>query len=391
MELNSYFTDFLSEIRLPDDYVDECRKAHETLRQRLEQDPELSKIIVSTFLQGSYKRDTIIRPDKDAKADVDVVVVTKLNKDEYSPDKAFDVFIPFLEKHYKDKYQLQGRSIGIHLKYIDLDLVITATPSESQWGILQSPSVKDDNTLSVLTDWSLNKQWIPPASRSKDYKNPSNEEWKSEPLYIPDRERKTWERTHPLAQIQWTRDKNKRCNGHYVNVVKAVKWWYRHQKNTPKYPKGYLIEALVGFFCPDGIKSVSEGFLRTLKALVTGCTEIVSKGQTPFLADHAIPERNVFARITPGEFNQFYQKVDIAAKVAQEAYDSDNTTQCANKWRNLLGDDFPNHLQMTIKEVAVPVKEAVVLVKVVVVLIKVVTHLGLLQHRYVTEGLHNYG
>jgi len=341
MELNSYFSDFLSEIRLPEEFVDECRNAHEILRQRLKEDPQLSKLIVSTFLQGSYKRDTIIRPDGKSKADVDVVVVSKLDNNEYPPDKVFSIFTPFLDKYYKNKYEFQGRSIGIKLRYIDLDLVITAAPSESQWGILQSPSMVNDNNLSGLSDWSLNKRWIPPDSRTIEYKNPTNDEWKSEPLLIPDRDRKIWERTHPIAQIQWTRDKNKRCNGHFINVVKAVKWWYRNQKDTYKYPKGYLIEALVGFFCPDGINSVCEGFLLTMKQLVNGCKDIVSEGKIPFLADHAVPERNVFSRITPEEFRKFYEKCILAARVAQEARDSTEIDQCANKWRILFGDTFP--------------------------------------------------
>lgn len=52
-----------------------------------------------------------------------------------------------------------------------------------------------------------------------------------EPLYIPDRDADSWEKTHPLEQISWTQQKNARCNGHYVNIVKCLKWWRKE-----KYP-----------------------------------------------------------------------------------------------------------------------------------------------------------
>ena len=58
----SYFKDFLSNIRLSDNQVDDLKTGHTTLRKRLKDDENLSKIIVSTFLQGSYKRSTAVKP-----------------------------------------------------------------------------------------------------------------------------------------------------------------------------------------------------------------------------------------------------------------------------------------------------------------------------------------
>jgi len=346
MELNTYFTDFFSNIRLPDEYAEECRKAHESLRERLEGDPKLGPIIVSIFLQGSYRRGTAIRPDHEQRADVDVVLVSKLNKEEYTPDKVFPEFIPFLEKYYKGRYKFQGRSIGINLEHIDLDLVVAAAPSESEWGILQSASVAGNYTLEEEKDWMLRQDWVPISKRPPEVANsekspPNNGEWKSEPLYIPDREVKVWEPTHPLAQIQWTRDKNKRCNGHYINVVKAFKWWYRNHKGISKYPKGYLIEHLVGTFCPDGIQSVAEGIARTMEAITIACKDDAMGYRVPHFPDHGVPEHNVFKRISRLEFAQFYNKVAESSKFARQALDSEDVSQSAANWIKLFGEDFP--------------------------------------------------
>ena len=131
----SYFKDFLSNIRLSDNQVSDLKTGHTTLRKRLEADETLSKIIVSTFLQGSYRRSTAVKPKNGNKSDVDVIVVTKLDSEEYTPEEALDLFVPFLDKYYNGKYRIQGRSIGISLSYVDLDIVPTSAPSESETSI----------------------------------------------------------------------------------------------------------------------------------------------------------------------------------------------------------------------------------------------------------------
>ena len=47
-------------------------------------DEDLKDIIVTTFLQGSYRRSTAVRPKQGKRSDVDIVVVTKLDKEELS-------------------------------------------------------------------------------------------------------------------------------------------------------------------------------------------------------------------------------------------------------------------------------------------------------------------
>lgn len=274
MQLNTYFSDFLRNIRLDSNHITDLKRGHRTLRKRLLDDPHLSPIIVSTFLQGSYRRATATRPHEGKRSDVDVVVVTKLSQDDYpEPTKALDAFIPFMDKHYAGKYTLQGRSIGIELSYVDLDLVITSAPSESEEGLLKAESVIVDEALDDVADWRLVKSWVAPEQRSalstiRLLEMAQKEaEWQLDPLYIPDRDAACWTPTHPLEQIRWTRDKNKRCNGHYVNVVKAIKWWRRINHTTPKYPKGYPVEHMVGQCCPDGITSIAEGVTRTLEAI----------------------------------------------------------------------------------------------------------------------------
>ena len=119
--METYFKDFLKEIRLEDEQKDALVNAHTQLRERLEDDAQLGEILVSTFLQGSYRRSTIIKPAAGQSSDVDVVVVTNISEEEYSPAEALDLFEGFLEEHYPEQYKRQGRSWGIHLPNADID------------------------------------------------------------------------------------------------------------------------------------------------------------------------------------------------------------------------------------------------------------------------------
>jgi len=346
MELNSYFTDFLQEIRPTDKQKEQFRAAHRELRERLNGDDVLSPIIVSDFLQGSYRRATANRPGKGCKSDIDVILVTKLSDAEFTPDEAMQKFVPFLEKHYKDAYEFQSRSIGIEAENVDLDLVITAAPSEQEIGILKSDAVTTDDSPEEVDDWRLAKSWL-----SRDHRIGKSatllleaareQEWKLSPLLIPDRDRKKWERTHPLAQIKWTWEKNKACGGHYVNVVKSLKWWKGVRHPDTKHPKGYPLEHLIGACCPDSITSVAEGVTRSLETIVQRYAVYATIKQTPPLPDHGVPEHNVLHRVSGEDFAVFFNQASNAAQIARRAFDATTVSESAEAWGELFGDAFP--------------------------------------------------
>ena len=348
MELPTYFSDFLTEIRLSSSQIDDCRTGHTTLRTRLLDDEKLSKVIVNTFLQGSYRRATAVRPKGESRADVDVIVVTKLHKDEFTPALALEQFVPFLDKYYKGKYKPQGRSFAIELTYVDLDIVPTAAPSESEIGILKEQAISDDETpesaaASRNLPWwlTLNEGRAVQYSRAFAEKASQDPAWKVEPLLIPDLDVQDWTRTHPLEQIRWTWEKNRACNGHYVTVVKAIKWW-RRLNPEPKYPKGSPVEHLIGANCPDGIKSVAAGVTLTLENIVKAYSLNAQLKITPDLRDHGVPEHNVLKRVSGEDFAAFYKLACAAAVTAREALDASTVASSAKKWRELFGNKFPD-------------------------------------------------
>ncbi|MDD5222469.1 MAG: nucleotidyltransferase [bacterium] len=345
MDLKPDFDVFMKEIRPTEDQRKDLQSGHRILRERLKADEILKDIIVSDFLQGSYRRSTAIRPKSDLRADVDIVVVTKLAESKFTPAKAMDVFKPFLEKYYKDKWKPQGRSFGIEMSYVELDLVLTSAPSEVEYGIFESASVMSDNDLVEAPDWKLHKSWIPielrqrPDTRAFFTEMKDQPEWKPKPLRIPDRDTNKWEDTHPLEQIRWTRDKNAKCNGHFVNVVKAIKWWRLEKYEEPQHPKGFPLERLIGECCPDGIESLALGITLTLEKIVSnyGSPAPIK----PKLPDYGVPSHDVFARVSFDDFSMFYDQTVEAAKLARRALDSKDRIESGNLWRELLGNKFP--------------------------------------------------
>lgn len=346
MELPSYFKDFLENIRPTENQAEGMKNGHTTLRERLWADKDLAPLLVTDFLQGSYRRSTAIRPQGDKRSDVDIVVVTKIPKEE-APKKAIERFQPFVEKYYKDKYVLQGRSIGIELQYVHLDLVITAAPSESDMSILKSEAVTTRNAPEDVDDWKLVEAWVPLEKRADTAAERSmtlakaQPKWKESPLYIPDRDANKWEQTDPIAQIDWTFDKNKKCNTHYVNVVKAIKWWRRVNHTTPKYPKGYPVEHIVGACCPDDTGSVAEGVTSVLENIASQFATQAASCKTPYLRDHGV-EQNVFARVSGEDFKAFHEQCVAASQIARRALDAKTLDESVSEWQKLFGDKFPS-------------------------------------------------
>jgi hypothetical protein len=195
-------------------------------------------------------------------------------------------------------------------------------------------SVEDFFNLSIAKDtsaesYALNEAY---AFFSKAKEDP---QWKLEPLLIPDREANKWDKTDPLEQIRWTQEKNKNCNGHYVNVVKAIKWWKKVNMEDYKHPKSYPLEHFIGDCCPDNISSVAEGIVDVFE-------RIVSYYPTkPFLCDRGVPEHDVFKRLTDEDYDIFYSYVSEAAILAREAFDDEVLSDSVEKWRKLLGSEFP--------------------------------------------------
>ena len=310
MKLNTYFKDFLTNISLSEHQISRIKATHKTLRKRLNDDEELSNIIIGTFLQGSYKRYTSISSKNGEKSDVDVVVVLNLDKDEIEPNKIFDLFEDFLKEHYEDKYKFNNKSIKITLSDVDIDLVITIPFDNSD------DFDKDLFNKSVI---EFKDEDIDSTDIEKGY------------LYLPNVNENSWIKINPTAQIINTTSKNKDANGWYIKVVKSIKWWQR--LNYPDLSvKSYPLERLVFECCPNDITCVAEGVYLTFE-------NMVKYDQKPYLKDFAL-ETNVLESISDVEYGEFYSKACEAAEIAKKAYSEEDADESIRLWKKLFGSKF---------------------------------------------------
>ncbi|KRG52936.1 SMODS domain-containing nucleotidyltransferase [Stenotrophomonas maltophilia] len=348
MELRPQFAEFLQDIRPSERNREEWKRGSNTLRTRLMADAELSPMIAATFLQGSVRRSTAVRPTGGKRSDVDVVIVTTIDYNRETPRVAMKRFEPFLERHYQGKWAQQDRSFGIEMSYVDLDLVVTALPAEPATraaleSLYRSQAVQLDESLEERSDWVLNKGWDP--QRANGGLVSLTEEastWRDEPLMLPDRPVQKWGPTHPLAQIQWAAAKNRNCNGHFINVVRSIKWWrHEHADTLPKYPKGYPLEHMIGAVLPDHIQSVAEGVTLALEGIRDTWAAYAAAGVVPFLADHGVPSHNVLQRLGAEDFRAFMAKAGEAADLARRALNETDKDVSGALWRELLGNSFP--------------------------------------------------
>jgi transposase len=64
-------------------------------------------------------------------------------------------------------------------------------------------------------------------------------------------------------------------------------------------------------------------------------------GIKPTLPDRGVSTHDVLAGTTVEEFNDFYERVQQAAKIAREAFDETEISKSTSKWREILGNKFP--------------------------------------------------
>ncbi len=308
MELASAFDTFITNISPTESMREDMIDAHTKLRHRLMQDEKLKPLLITTFLQGSYARHTNLRPKEDKRSDVDIVVVTNIDEEEYTPLRAQNLFVPFLNKYYEGKWKRQGRSLGIEMSKVDMDLVITSSPGH----------VDAKRIANVFGD-----------------SNSPDTDYRDRPLRIPNRDTKQWESTDPITQLLWTRQKNKKTSGDFTRVVRALKWWRLENgiKDACDSLKSYPLERVIAEYCPDQSNYFCDFLIQILANV---------PASKPILNDHSSAvSADVLTRVSDGDWDEFYRRCRNALELARRAKSSIDTEESHNLWRRLFGSKFP--------------------------------------------------
>lgn len=298
MVTQSQFLDFLHDIEPSATTKSNASQSHLSLRNFLRNHPEFKNVHVETFLSGSYKRDTAIRPrtvdGEVSRPDVDIIVVTNHSLSD-SPSDVIETLYQTLYENYDD-IRRQTRSVGIFTAIADMDVVPIIAPYGR------------DGTL-----------------------------------YIPDRKEATWLVTNPPGHTTWTTEVNTLTGGRFKPLVKLVKWWRRINPTISKRLKGFVVECIVAECMSRTEANYPLLFKGLFETIVDRYQWSISAGEVPSIADPAVSGNSVTNGTTFDAFSGFYNKVQTHLEIMERALDiSDRDPEKElGLWRQIFGPRFP--------------------------------------------------
>ena len=296
MATQQQFLDFLSDIEPSKITKKRASDAHKALRNFLSNHETFKEYHINTFLSGSYKRDTAIRPQvnngDEERPDVDIIVVTNHTLDD-APSDVLNCLYKTLEEKY-DSIRKQTRSIGIETSMADMDVVLIISPNGM------------DGTL-----------------------------------YIPDRKLKKWLETNPPRHTSWTTERNQDSSGRFKPLVKLVKWWRRENRTISKKPKGFIIECIVAECMNYHETHYEDLFTEVLEGIVDRYQYYIETEQVPHIDDPGVPGNNVLSNVTLAAFEGFYNKAKVHAELARSAQQEEDAHKELSIWREIFGERFP--------------------------------------------------
>jgi hypothetical protein len=296
--IQEQFQRFLSDIEPSATTQSNASSAHTSLRAHLEQHETFSQYHLSTFLSGSYKRDTAIRPimvaDVVTRPDVDIIAVTS-----HTLSDRQSVVLGLLYSALKDKYgasclTLNRRSVHVETCLADMDVVPIIAPSGMEGT-----------------------------------------------LYIPDRDLKQWLETNPPGHTTWTTEMNDKSVGRFKPLVKLTKWWRRENPTRSKKPKGFVLECITAECMNLQETQYAELFVGTLETIVSRYQAYVSAGIVPWIQDPGVLTNSVTSKVSFEEFRDFYAKVKAYAELGRRAINETDDEKALVPWRRIFGNRFP--------------------------------------------------
>ncbi|ETT74128.1 hypothetical protein C173_10021 [Paenibacillus sp. FSL R7-277] len=296
MITQAQFISFLRNIEPSPTTKSNASDGHIKLRNYLHGHFAYKQKYVNSFLTGSYKRDTAIRPKivegETARPDVDIIVVTNHTRS-HNPQEVITILYDALKPAYPT-IRPQNRSVGIKTDKVDIDVVPIIAP----YGM--------EGTL-----------------------------------YIPDRKKVQWIETNPPNHTSWTTEVNQGSGERFKPLVKLMKWWRRENGTNAKKPKGFVIECIVAECMDRNQTQYGELFVGTLERIVDKYAISIALKVVPVIQDPGVSFNSVTNGMTFEAFERFYNKVKLHAIIGREAINELDAEKSLQKWRVLFGGQFP--------------------------------------------------
>jgi hypothetical protein len=302
-QLFSYFEEVRTEIEPDLKYKKHAQEADDPVREHLLTHASFSDRHVTTFLYGSYPRETSIGNIKD----VDIVVVTNY-RNSASP-------VDVLNK-------LKG---ALAYLYDAPDLAD------------QRRSIRVDRPLPNIPDSKLTLDVIPAIYQGS----------LEDPLWVPDRDKQLWIPSHPKGHMAHTSRLNASSyqRRSYVPLVKMMKWWWKYQfelkqlglESHKRKPKGFWVETMVGQYVDLSRETYPELIVSVLANAFGAFQSFRTSGQLPDLDDPGLKAKKILTSITAEEFAFFVDTLEESLYCAREAIGATSESKAADLWQRLFG------------------------------------------------------
>ena len=298
MATQNQFKDFLRDIEPSPTTKSRASTAHTAVRKFLREHEVFKEVHLNTFLSGSYKRDTAIRPriidGEETRPDVDIIVVTSHElKDE--PKDVLAILFRTLKENY-EKIRLQARSVGIETSKADMDVV------------------------PIIAPFGMENQ-----------------------LFIPDRKLELWLETNPPRHTTWTTEVNQASGGRFKPCVKLMKWWRRENPTVSKHPKGFVVECIVAECMDRDEAKYAKLFVGTLEEIARRYSPTVDAGLVPNIQDPGVASNSVTNGISNAAFKGIVNKAKAHGELGRRAIHiaDDDPEEALKLWRMIFGQRFP--------------------------------------------------
>jgi hypothetical protein len=307
MTPNARFNEFIKDITPSATTNARSVSAHTSVRDAICDDSEYKDEVLRTFLGGSYKRKTAIRPvkkgDDTERPDIDIYVVvqgsTSVTSSDYkTPEDLIEDLYSALNRKRKtlriNKITRNRCSIAISTNNADMDV---------------SPLLERD----------------------------------SDGYYrIGNRDLDEWYLTEPEEHTTWSAKVNSEAGMRFNPMVKLVKWSRREFPTKNKHPKSIALEALVAEHM-DRIESHYGQLIHdTFDEMIDAYSTYKTLGICPTLNDPAIEDGDLLSGVSGEAFGAFYDKIKYFRDEASKALAADNQDVATKHWRKIFGSRFPS-------------------------------------------------
>lgn len=301
MTPNARFTELITDITPSTTTNNRSSSAHSNVRNELLADGTYGPEIITTFLGGSYKRKTAIRPvtknGDTERPDVDIYVVVKGNTFTRTPEDLIEDLFWALDRNRGvlniTRLKRNRCSIAVSTNSADMDV---------------SPFL--DRQISGL-------------------------------YRIGNRHTGEWYYTDPVEHTDWSARVNKAVGGRFNPMVKLGKWSRREFPTLYKHPKSIALEALIAKHMNANLTHYGELTYELYRSIVDAYAVHRVIGSCPHLDDPAIDGGNLLSGVSGEAFAAFYDKAKYFRDQALKGLEAEDQDVATKHWRRIFGSRFP--------------------------------------------------